>query len=474
MKKSTVKQKMAAAALILASLTTFAVLHGRLGGETSHVQEMEDLVELKSLQPQPHHERRVKVAATPRDVTYSVKGTPTIYAKSDGWDVGSSRKEGEEFCGKRGEEEKPGSRLCPYEAYCLGGKSKRPFAGIGKHVLDLDEPAQGEIWAPLDGGGQPVWVGLGAKNICHQRGQVDGGEFPTKEAVAPFIMCCHMETETMQDRTLDWFEPSGNAESDREYDLLVLVLAGGGGVMSNERFNWQQDVWLEVSRATKRLGLSVKIYLMTMDPDIQEATTDGTIMRIPGTNNYIPGCMEMTIKSIEYIHEAKLPGHRHRYLLRTNISSLWCFPKYLSYINERFPPGRSTGVYDGILGDNSPNGARRWVGGAGILLSQDLERLMVNDQKNLKWDMMDDTAIGVLLLDRHNETATLGKRQDFTSLQPLGGIKSSYWDVREDQFHFRVKSRSHGEMADTVLQDKLVMSYLFFHCYGDGKIAALT
>ncbi|EJK47940.1 hypothetical protein THAOC_33301 [Thalassiosira oceanica] len=455
------QSRLVVVAFILGSLATAA-----LNFVTFHLYYKHDVLQ-NALKKVDHLETTMTMSRRPHhgmrsEVTYSVKGTPTIYDKSDGLEVGSSR-EGEEFCKQMGKG-KLGSQLCPYEAYCNGGRGVQLFKGIEDHLTKLNNTSlQAEAWAPLaSGGGQPVWVGLGAKNLCHQRGQVD------EDFVAPFIMCCHMDTVTMPDLTLDWFMPSGNAKNDREYDLLVLVLAGGAGSQSNERFEFQQDVWLKVSRESERLGLSVKIYLLTMDSDIQEATTDGVTIKIPGENSYIPGCMVMTMKAIEYIHETKLQGHRHKYLLRTNISSLWCFPKYLSYIGEKFPTG-STQVYNGMIGTNSKNGCRQFISGSGILLSPDLERLMVNDQERIMWDIVDDTAIGTLLIDRHNVTATWGRRQDFTSLKALGDINGSYWDIGEDQYHFRVKSRSHGSTRDNVLQDKLVMSHLFFHCYSDRK-----
>lgn len=146
-------------------------------------------------------------------------------------------------------------------------------------------------------------------------------------------------------------------------------------------------------------------------------------------------CLDMTIRSIELIHRSKLPGHRHRYLLRTNISSMWCFPKYLKYIDEKYPHG-SQKVYDGILGKEN-----KFVGGAGFLLSPDLERLLVNDQEHLHYEIIDDVAIGKLLLEHHSFVPVNGKRQDFTSLKPLKDIKTDYFTVNEEQFHFSVSNQ---------------------------------
>jgi hypothetical protein len=213
---------------------------------------------------------------------------------------------------------------------------------------------------------------------------------------------------------------------------------------------------MEVIRACKDLPIS--IYLMTMNPDITEpiwAPEDKPhLIQIPGQNSLIPGVLEMTIQSLEYVHSAKLPGYQHKYLLRTNLSSFWCFQKYLQYIKDEIG---EHGIYNGIVGTSEEY---PFVSGSGFLLSNDAESILRRHKEKLDFSVLDDVSIGKLLLEHagiHPNPLT-AKRTDYTA-------KTTFEKAfpPPDAYHYRVKTDVHGAQ-----QDMAISSYLLMHCYGDS------
>lgn len=83
---------------------------------------------------------------------------------------GHTHEQGEIFCQSKA------MRVCPYKAYC---KRQIPFHGI---VSDDDKQ---ELWSPVASKDQPVWVSVGKRNPCIQRGGLEKSDKNVK-----YILCC--------------------------------------------------------------------------------------------------------------------------------------------------------------------------------------------------------------------------------------------------------------------------------------------
>jgi hypothetical protein len=115
---------------------------------------------------------------------------------------------------------------------------------------------------------------------------------------------------------------------------------------------------------------------------------------IRGDECLIPGILHKTVEALSFFlleegYEA-VP-----FIWRTNLSSVLDFAglqRYLGTIN-------SSGVYGGYIGLGSLNNGSStfFASGAGFLMSRDVAEYLVLNKQFLRWDLIDDVAIGALL-----------------------------------------------------------------------------
>ena len=142
--------------------------------------------------------------------------------------------------------------------------------------------------------------------------------------------------------------------------------------------------------------------------------------------NYVPGILNKTILSME----AMLPRlDEFDYVLRTNLSSFYYFPKLLDFL-KRLPP---TECYSAMIGTLH----RQFGSGAGIILSTDLVKMLITHKEELldNTSFPDDVVIGDFFLHR-NIGIIPAKRLDFPS-------RNAFIEHRNNKlskhFHFRLK-----------------------------------
>jgi hypothetical protein len=165
-----------------------------------------------------------------------------------------------------------------------------------------------------------------------------------------------------------------------------------------------------------------------------DALIDGDTIWTKGEEGLIPGLLNKTISSLEFLHPCL---NEFNYVLRTNLSSFYVFPRLLHFL--RYCPRKR--FYCGIRhGANIEGRDVSWVCGAGILMSSDLaEMLIVNKEKllNLSSDNpynVDDVMIGNLFTE-NNVTITQGKYKEIYSIQTWLTLKQN---IPSDLFHFRI------------------------------------
>ena len=235
--------------------------------------------------------------------------------------------------------------------------------------------------------------------------------------------------------------------------LLVLVIGGG----SRPRYRANRVVWRMISHIVgPRLG--VHIYFVAMDPNI---TTGGLYgehsLLFPGEDKVAPGVLLATVQGLKYIMDHELPGSKAPYVVRTNLSSFWVFDKLLQWLMSK----PATRFYAGVPYP-APRLGITYASGAGMTMSMDLARLMVQHNNTLLFlGYYDDTAIGQFMIKHENVTLLRTGRcnhyirvQNFSMDLPPPGC--------ENEFHYRVKSSNDASDSYSFLA-------LFAHFYGPGQ-----
>lgn len=239
--------------------------------------------------------------------------------------------------------------------------------------------------------------------------------------------------------------------------ILVLVIASHNKPeylqmeqlwLSRQVPSWC-DVWLVHSKpAGQWIGDMVND--SDVDPDNVEVDISRRTIYIKQDECLIPGILAKTVKALELFQGQGL----YDYVWRTNLSSVLDFHGLLEFCKS-IP---SSGFYGGYIGQYqhsesnkegargvsasrrdgreyhgfSPSEASRFASGAGFLMSADVVKYLVLNQALLRWDLIDDVAIGLLL-------------------EPIFGlvhierqwIQSLDSDVYASVFHYRCESYMH-------------------------------
>lgn len=155
--------------------------------------------------------------------------------------------------------------------------------------------------------------------------------------------------------------------------LLVLVISGG----EDPVYAQHKEIWRSYMHKTP----GVDVYFV--EAGVPRITEDTVVVN--GTESW-DGILKKTLEALKLLHSETYP-----YVLRTNLSSVWNFPRLLETIETRPRDGVYAGVH-GFYGE-SP-----YISGAGILMSRDVVScLLAHEAEALALDLIDDVAIGVVL-----------------------------------------------------------------------------
>jgi hypothetical protein len=159
---------------------------------------------------------------------------------------------------------------------------------------------------------------------------------------------------------------------------------------------------------------------------------------IRGDECLIPGILHKTVEALSFFLLEEGSNSRQAlskavpFIWRTNLSSVLDFAglqRYLGTIN-------SSGVYGGYIGLGSLNNGSStfFASGAGFLMSRDVAEYLVENKQFLRWDLIDDVAIGALLEPKF-------------SIVPIDRcwIQTGSEDISETKgvFHYRCESYQH-------------------------------
>lgn len=227
----------------------------------------------------------------------------------------------------------------------------------------------------------------------------------------------------------------------RKNKILVLIIASDDQPV----YVKFQQIWRSYMHLDPE---HVEVYFMKSDPDLptDSEIVDDTIY-IKGNESIIPGIIQKTLASME-LFQSRL--NEFDYVLRTNLSSFYVFPRLLNFL-KLLPTER---CYCGVIG----GGEIGYVSGAGFLLSPDLVKILIDGKEIIVEDPdNDDVAIGHYL-NNFNIPLLSANRQDFLSLHS--------WLLNKDYispniFHFRVKQENPAlrEYEDIFIQSALLKKF---------------
>ena len=171
---------------------------------------------------------------------------------------------------------------------------------------------------------------------------------------------------------------------------------------------------------------SVKNIFIQYSSNVDQITlVDDDTLFLPGTESF-EGITRKTVESLEYF----LNYTNFTHVIRTNLSSVWHYPRLISYLNTR----EMTGLFTGVMGtDNS----RYFISGAGMYMSRDVAELLVkNKEKVYTYLFQDDLAISYALDDLGVKLTSSSNRFDLVTPELFNVNKHS---IPRNVHHFRLK-----------------------------------
>lgn len=224
--------------------------------------------------------------------------------------------------------------------------------------------------------------------------------------------------------------------------ILMLVISSD----THPVYAKHREVW----RTYQKSHPDVDVVFLQYSPLVYAPTRTADTLFFRGTERY-GSILRKTLDAIAYF----LPKAPYTHVVRTNLSSVWDFPRLIAYLEQqpttRLYAGFSCGA-EGIPWN--------YVSGAGILLSRDVaELLWTHRQRALSVGAIDDVDIGYAMQSL-GIPQTPAPRVDFLSLD-------HYTEHREkippETFHYRVKHVNW--MGDRLEESEIMRRILRDHIY---------
>lgn len=166
-----------------------------------------------------------------------------------------------------------------------------------------------------------------------------------------------------------------------------------------------------------------------------ELDRENKTLFVRGDECLIPGILHKTVEALSYFLSLT---PTYDYVWRTNLSSVLDFAGLQQYLSSLDKGG---GFYGGYIG-KAASGATEsghldpifFASGAGFLMSRDVALYLVENKSLLRWDLIDDVAIGALLEPRFG-IVPIDRCWVQTGSEDLS--------VTKGVFHFRCESYQH-------------------------------
>jgi hypothetical protein len=212
--------------------------------------------------------------------------------------------------------------------------------------------------------------------------------------------------------------------------LILLILAN-----DTEMYLKMQERWRSYMNSCN----NIKSFFIKYDENLQEdiVLVDDTIY-MKGVESYIPGCLDKTVKSIEYC----LHNYNFDFIFRTNMSSVVDLNKLYDLLNHNIG-------YSGIIGDYF---GEQYVSGAGILISKNNCEMLINNKNSLDYNVIDDVSIGKFFTNNNIIPMPLTRLEGYNYEKCVHAI--TYKTIK-DYYHFRCKCDSDSNKTLEIM-DKII------------------
>lgn len=217
--------------------------------------------------------------------------------------------------------------------------------------------------------------------------------------------------------------------------LLVLIIASD----QNPVYLEEQELWRSYMHKDRD---HVEAYFIKGNPDLKsEFEIDGDVIWSKTAETITPGVLNKTVLSLEALFPRL---DEFDFVLRTNLSSFFNFPKMLKFL-ETLP---KTKCYAGLIfrkDDSKHLGwPTRWIHGSGYVISPDVAKLIVANKKALIDSSIPDDLTVAEFFEQNGIPMTEYK------FLPIGSMKQ--WLLTKDSiperfFQFRLKQWDSNKRA---------------------------
>lgn len=198
--------------------------------------------------------------------------------------------------------------------------------------------------------------------------------------------------------------------------LIILILAN------------DSEIYLECQKLWKLYMNShpnVKSYFIKYNADlIEDVKLDNDSIFIKGHESVAPGCLDKTIKSIDFC----LKNLEFDFIFRTNMSSVVDLNKLTNLLeNYNSQISGFIGLYGNL----------KYPSGAGILICKKICSDLILNKESLDYNQWDDISIGLFCKNHNVQISPLIRFETFNYENNLNVISK---DLIKDYYHFRCKS----------------------------------
>jgi len=211
----------------------------------------------------------------------------------------------------------------------------------------------------------------------------------------------------------------------KKIDIIMLVIASRGEQYDSMINNY----WSKMINYSKIHNHNIKIFLIfgnNVNTDgLRIADDDKLILNV--SDSHMPGILNKTIEAFKLINTT----YNYKHIIRTNLSSFFIIDNVMRISNQL----GNTNLYAGINGKckDIP-----FISGAGIWLSKDNIDYIINNSLSLDKHLIDDVAIGKLLI---NHTKCFIDRYNLTDGNEIHDKHILINDIiRSNYCHIRIKS----------------------------------
>ncbi len=229
--------------------------------------------------------------------------------------------------------------------------------------------------------------------------------------------------------------------------ILVLIIASD----NKESYLEEQKIWRSYMHLDPE---HVEAYFIKGDPELTaDYEIRGDVIWSKSNENWIPGLTNKTILSMECL----LPRlDEFDYVVRTNLSSFFIFPRLLDYLQTQ----SKTGLYCGTLGFYPYPYGRPFGIGCCLIFSTDLVRMMVENKHDfIDKNIVDDVLIGFYLINRGFELIEV-PRCHFDHMTLWDGGKHL---IPHDCYHIRCRNEKEELRATHEIFILKQLVQMFYH-----------